>query len=1612
MATSPLTRIIAEADQQLRNLEDEHIKVVDAGLRLALDNLNRELSKVYDESLGQVQSEKTKSLRIRRAKALAARLNAHLAAFDGAAAAGDVKGGVPKATASLIYGSHGMGIKQSVAELKAMSYLNPLVIQPNFAAVDAAAKGMRSRLTKHSDAFIKQAEKHVISGLVTGKGMARTSRNLRIESGELRSKVERVVRTETLNAMDKAKRDGFKKNGIQYVQRTAANDLRVCGYCASRHGQIYPIDQAPAALHPYDRCTNLPFRPEWVEDGLVDLDQYAKERKSLQDKLKDAGHPLHTALDPAPFEASKSKKPPTPLSYDNLKAGKGKQTISPIGGVESGPAPVPSKAPPVAPVAPIAPSPVSPIEQLADKTASAASPATTEFMDFDGNAKVAYQKAAALFPDFHLTDDQRDALEMYVGGESAAINLYLRDRHEFLKQFAGTPITEAMMQQRVPVMDSILSTGYAPVDMLLYRAIDPKALAGLKEGETWTDLGYGSNALDRNNTTGFGGLHMTIKVPKATRALLVDKALDPTKPGDYENEVLLERGLTYRIDKIDGNEVELSIVTASAVVAPTVPTPTVPMNTAGNLAFKSGASPGMPVEVDGVLFQPYTDAQKGALYSSLDKKLPTHESPMVVPPGKKAGAGVVIVTEDGRVWLVEPTNHFGGYLNTWPKGKQEPGMTLQQTALKEAMEETGLAVDLVDVLGDFETSTSMTRYYVAKVIGGAPWDAKFETSLGFHETANVKLVDQAEAAKILNKSWDKDILTKLGEKQTGTVMGAVVAATPPAVVPPKTTKDLPTPSTKKPLPVPFLDLKKTLDDYVAAGQKDVASQVAQGAIDDYDLTPEQMEAMEEFVNQSSPPPTPQQPVEWKPVLTPDEAARWAAGSVEPGPMFSVLPSAKLAKAKEDGLPIGTKSTAKPAPNDVGHVQGVAMFKTEAEAKAHAPGQVFEVRANVQRVLDLAPSSSASTANKPLDQVKAEVMAQVIMLEATDFNARQDFLKRTFYHPDAPVGWTTINDLWWGSTTITSRLEIMDAFNTAGKSKGSGYENALAEAYRLMGYDAVRQNGVLRVIHQEKVVIADNAAAPAPAKAPVVRKTASGIKANTNAPGATKYSDFPMDIDRLRVVSQLGGSTGAQLVEDPATGKRFVLKRGSSAGHLQEEMRADHIYANLGIPIARFQRYDTAAGPVKLAEFIPGRTLDRLRGDERATVVREAKKHMAADALLGNWDVAGMSNDNLMLGDDGKVYRIDNGGALRYRAQGKLKGTDKTPEFTEFPADLWSIRNPKINRQAASLFDGLSWSDITDQLEALSDSGENVLAGIDDAALRSTLEKRLARMGDLALQSRAMLDDKWDDKHVDDMARHRTDLQAEGISGRLPKKLLGSGSVLRDEGGKAFDDLRTDKFRITTGDIKKDAPHNSIMYHFEEWLGKRGLKIDILRDMASGQAGTSWSRDAQATKVALVRHRSKVPIDSYYWQDGHDQARYYYDALLARHGLTEEQFDELLSAWKAFQYEFLVNTDLPNKNTKDRTVTLKRTENRDLMRRYGLKRGDKKVKMMRGAAESTSLVKSVKIKGSELTVQRVPYHRVVFNYLIERYFGYTGGALLNDRENEFVAMLEDLPFDYR
>lgn len=133
------------------------------------------------------------------------------------------------------------------------------------------------------------------------------------------------------------------------------------------------------------------------------------------------------------------------------------------------------------------------------------------------------------------------------------------------------------------------------------------------------------------------------------------------------------------------------------------------------------------------------------------------EPPYRLPPGMRAAAGAVVVEPDGRVWLVAPSNGFGGYRVTFPKGRVDAGAGLRATAVREVWEESGLCVELVAWLGDFSRTQTHARFYLARRVGGQPGDMGWESQA-------VHLATPARARELLHRETDRAVLDALAAR--------------------------------------------------------------------------------------------------------------------------------------------------------------------------------------------------------------------------------------------------------------------------------------------------------------------------------------------------------------------------------------------------------------------------------------------------------------------------------------------------------------------------------------------------------------------------------------------------------------------------------------------------------------------------------------------------------------------------------------------------------------------------------------------------------------------------------------------------------------------------------
>lgn len=128
--------------------------------------------------------------------------------------------------------------------------------------------------------------------IATGKTVTETAVQLSNVMQKSFNVAHRLVRTETINYMNRSALRGYKDAGVKKVQWWAAEDERTCEICGANHEKEYDIDKAPILpCHPGCRCTWLPVlddeTPKLTEAENAAIVKYVSpDAYVLNDKLR------------------------------------------------------------------------------------------------------------------------------------------------------------------------------------------------------------------------------------------------------------------------------------------------------------------------------------------------------------------------------------------------------------------------------------------------------------------------------------------------------------------------------------------------------------------------------------------------------------------------------------------------------------------------------------------------------------------------------------------------------------------------------------------------------------------------------------------------------------------------------------------------------------------------------------------------------------------------------------------------------------------------------------------------------------------------------------------------------------------------------------------------------------------------------------------------------------------------------------------------------------------------------------------------------------------------------------------------------------------------------
>jgi len=167
------------------------------------------------------------------------------------------------------------------------------------------------------------------------------------------------------------------------------------------------------------------------------------------------------------------------------------------------------------------------------------------------------------------------------------------------------------------------------------------------------------------------------------------------------------------------------------------------------------------------------------------------------------------------------------------------------------------------------------------------------------------------------------------------------------------------------------------------------------------------------------------------------------------------------------------------------------------------------------------------------------------------------------------------------------------------------------------------------------------------------------------------------------ISDATGSNPGGVYEGLDGKKRYVKFYDDPAQAAGEHI-ANKIYAKLGLGTVKSVTFVRDGKLAYASELIPKAKTLADKGLTRG-LAKKALEGFAADVLTANWDAAGLGLENIVVDARGKLFRIDNGGALLSRANAGRKPVEALGNVTEWE----SFFDPSVNPGYARLAEAAS-----------------------------------------------------------------------------------------------------------------------------------------------------------------------------------------------------------------------------------------------------------------------------------------------------------------------------------
>ncbi len=190
-----------------------------------------------------------------------------------------------------------------------------------------------------------------------------------------------------------------------------------------------------------------------------------------------------------------------------------------------------------------------------------------------------------------------------------------------------------------------------------------------------------------------------------------------------------------------------------------------------------------------------------------------------------------------------------------------------------------------------------------------------------------------------------------------------------------------------------------------------------------------------------------------------------------------------------------------------------------------------------------------------------------------------------------------------------------------------------------------------------------------------------------------------------------GSQDAFWARNESTGELFYVKFAKNKvkeGHIDSEIKASKLYNLAGISTPEIK-------PITINGKIKGLASKYVANLKEPTNPKMLHSAFAVDAWLANWDSVLFGNTLIK---DGKLYKVDNGGALKYRAMGELK-----PNFGDEVEEIISLVDGR-NTESKNIYASITHEELVNSFKRVCNiSDSDIKNAVDDTSLAQTLINR-------------------------------------------------------------------------------------------------------------------------------------------------------------------------------------------------------------------------------------------------------------------------------------------------